>query len=49
MANVVTYAKNRYSLKLYPFGNGKFGIKRVGELEFGDGTMTLWGETHKKL
>ncbi len=48
-AEVVTYAKNRYSLKLYPFGNGKFGIKRVGELEFGDGTMTIWGETHKKL
>ncbi len=33
-----------------PLGENVFGIKDLdGDLTFGDGTLTLWDETGKKL
>ena len=38
------------TLKLYPLGEKVFGMKPYfGNITFGDGTLTLWEETGKKL
>ena len=45
-----SYKGTGYELKLYPLGENTFGVKDLeGDLSFGDGGLTLWGETHKKL
>ena len=39
-----------YTLRMYPLGENVFGIKDLdADLTFGDGTLTLYGETGKKL
>ena len=38
------------TLKLYPLGEKRFGMKPYySDITFGDGTLTLWGESGKKL
>ena len=37
-------------LKMYPLGEKVFGMKPYyGDITFGEGTLTLWDETGKKL
>ena len=39
-----------YTLRLYPLGEKTFGVKDLdADLIFGDGTLTLYGQTGKKL
>ena len=55
MKNGTLYARAsqgeaEYTLRLYPLGEKTFGIKDLdADLIFGDGTLTLYGQTGTKL
>ena len=45
-----SYQGSDYELRMYPLGEDTFGIKDIdGDITFGDGTLTMYGETGKKL
>ena len=47
---VLSYKGGRCTYRLYPLEDGSFGMKPFyGNITFGEGTLSLWGETGHKL
>ena len=46
----MSYKGGSHAYRLYPLEDGSFGIKQfISSISFGDGTLSLWGETGHKL